>query len=125
MNLLLTELGQALAARTHAVLVLDRAGWHLNEALQIPGNVTLVHLPSHAPEFNPVKKVWQYLRDRWLRHLVLPDYRAVLDAACQTLEQRNRACAESSASWASVRPFPFSSKVSVAWSTGAMTVPGW
>jgi hypothetical protein len=82
MNLMLIELGQALPARTHAVLVLDRAGWHLSEALQVPSNVTLVHLPSHAPELNPVEKVWQYLRDRWLSHLVLPDYRAVLDAAC-------------------------------------------
>ena len=82
MNLLLAELGQALPVRSHAVLVLDRAGWHISDALQIPGNVTLVHLPSHAPELNPVEKVWQYLRDRWLSHLVLPDYRAVLDAAC-------------------------------------------
>ena len=43
----------------------------------------LVHLPSHAPELNPVEKVWQYLRDRWLSHLVLPDYRAVLDGVCR------------------------------------------
>jgi hypothetical protein len=82
MNLLLAELSQALPARTHAVLVLDRAGWHISDALQIPSNVTLVHLPSHAPELNPVEKVWQYLRDRWLSHLVLVNYRAVLDAAC-------------------------------------------
>jgi hypothetical protein len=59
MNLLLAELGQALPARAHAVLVLDRAGWHVSEALQIPGNITLVHLPSHAPELNSVEKVWQ------------------------------------------------------------------
>ncbi len=45
--------------------------------------MTLVHLPSHAPELNPVEKVWQYLRDRWLSHLVLPDYRAVLDGVCR------------------------------------------
>jgi len=57
MNLMLAELGQALPAQTHAVLVLDRAGWHLSDALQIPSNMTLVHLPSHAPELNPVAKV--------------------------------------------------------------------
>ena len=83
MNLMLAELSQALPAQTHAVLVLDRAGWHLSDALQILSNMTLVHLPSHAPELNPVEKVWQYLRDRWLSHLVLPDYRAVLDGVCR------------------------------------------
>ena len=83
MNLLLVELARVLPAKTHAVLVLDRAGWHVSDGLQIPGNLTLVHLPSHAPELNPVEKIWQYLRDRWLSHLVLPDYQAVLDAACR------------------------------------------
>jgi hypothetical protein len=91
MNLLLAELAQALPARTHAVLVLDRAGWHLSDGLQIPSSITLAHLPSHAPELNPVEKVWQYLRDRWLSLLVLPDYRAVLDAACHAW---NALCAE-------------------------------
>lgn len=82
MNLLLAELAATLPAKAHAVLVLDRAGWHVSGALEIPSNLTLVHLPSHAPELNPVEKVWQYLRDRWLSHRVLPGYQAVLDAAC-------------------------------------------
>jgi DDE superfamily endonuclease len=82
MNLMLAELAGAVPKETHAVLVLDRAGWHISADLQIPANLTLVHLPSHAPELNPVEKVWQYLRDRWLSHRVLPDYAAILDAAC-------------------------------------------
>jgi hypothetical protein len=91
MNLLLAELAAALPPQTHAVLVLDQAGWHVSGALQVPANLTLVHLPSHAPELNPVEKVWQYLRDRWLSHRVLPGSRAVLDAACQAW---NALCAE-------------------------------
>jgi len=91
MNLMLAELAGAVPAETHAVLVLDRAGWHISDALQIPANLTLVHLPSHAPELNPVEKVWQYLRDRWLSHRVLPDYAAILEAACAAW---NGLCAE-------------------------------
>ena len=83
MSLFLAELARALPARTHAALVLDRAGWHVSADLQVPPNLTLVHLPSYSPELNPVEKVWQHLRDRWLSHRVLAGYAAVLDAACQ------------------------------------------
>jgi hypothetical protein len=83
MNLLLAELARALPAEAHAVLVLDRAGWHVAGDLTVPANLTLVHLPPKSPELNPVEKVWQHLRDRWLSHRVLPDYAAILDAACQ------------------------------------------
>jgi hypothetical protein len=82
MNLFLAELARAVPAGTHAVLALDRAGWHVSADLTIPANLTLVHLPPRSPELNPVERVWQYLRDRWLSHRVLPDYAAVLDAAC-------------------------------------------
>jgi hypothetical protein len=84
MGLFLAELAHALPARTHAVLALDRAGWHVSADLQVPPNLTLVHLPSYSPELNPVEKVWQHLRDRWLSHRVLAGgHAAVLDAACQ------------------------------------------
>ncbi len=82
MNLMLAELAGGLPAGTHAVLALDRAGWHVSAGLRVPANLTLAHLPPHAPELNPVEKVWQHLRDRWLSHRVLPDYAAILDAAC-------------------------------------------
>jgi hypothetical protein len=83
MGLFLAELARALPARTHAVLVLDRAGWHVSADLEVPPDLTLVHLPSYGPELNPVEKVWQHLRDRWLSHRVLAGHAAVLDAACQ------------------------------------------
>ena len=83
MNLFLAELGRVVPTGTHAVLVLDRAGWHVSGQLVVPANLTLVHLPSHAPELNPVEKVWQFLRDRHLSHRVLAGYDAVVDAACQ------------------------------------------
>jgi hypothetical protein len=83
MNLFLAERARAIPTGTHAVLVLDRAGWHVSGDLAVPPNLTLVHLPSHSPELNPVERVWLYLRERWLSHRVLAGgYAAVLDAAC-------------------------------------------
>jgi hypothetical protein len=82
MSLMLAELASVLPAEVHAVLVLDRAGWHISDDLAVPANLTLVHLPPKSPELNPIEKVWQFLRDRQLSHRVLADYDAILDAAC-------------------------------------------
>jgi len=82
MTLFLAELARVVPAGTHAVLVLDRAGWHVSGDLVVPANLTLVHLPPYSPELNPVERVWLYLRERWLSHRVLAGYDAVLDAAC-------------------------------------------
>jgi hypothetical protein len=73
MSLFLAEVAQAIPAGTHAVLILDRAGWHISAGLQVPWNLTLVHLPPHSPELNPVETVWLYLRERWLSHRVLAE----------------------------------------------------
>ena len=83
MNLFLAELARAVPTQTHAVLVLDHAGRQVSAQLVVPANLTLIHLPSHSPELNPVEKVWQFLRDRHLSHRVLAGYSAVLDAACK------------------------------------------
>ena len=83
MRLFLAELSRTLPPATHAVLVLDGAGWHVGEHLTVPPNLTLVHPPPYSPELNPVERVWEYLRDRWLSHRVLAGgYAAVVDAAC-------------------------------------------
>src|SRR3954468_6566976 len=83
MQVFLAELSRAVPAGTHAALVLDGAGWHVSEDLTVPANLTLIHPPPYSPELNPVERVWEYLRDRWLSHRVLAGgYQAVVDAAC-------------------------------------------
>jgi hypothetical protein len=71
------------AADEHAVLVLDRAGWHRARKLAVPSNVTLVWLPPYSPQLTPVERVWLYLRERHLSHRLLDAYDAVVDALCQ------------------------------------------
>src|SRR5215217_5980583 len=83
MGVFLAELSRAVPAGTQAVLVLDGAGWHVSEDLAVPADPTLVHPPPYSPELNPVERVWEHLRDRWLSHRVLAGgYEAVVDAAC-------------------------------------------
>src|SRR3712207_5972239 len=65
MDVFLAELARAVPAGTHAVLVLDGAGWHVGEHLTVPPNLTPVHPPPYSPGLDPVERVWESLRDRW------------------------------------------------------------
>jgi transposase len=82
MQLHLEEVSRVVRRGAHAVLLLDRAGWHTSRRLAVPKNITLVFLPSRAPELNPVENVWQYLRQNWLSNRVFDTYDTILEAAC-------------------------------------------
>ena len=78
----LEEIARTVARGAHAVLLLDRAGWHTSGALAVPKNITLILLPSRAPELNPVETIWPYLRQTWLANRVFDTYDDIIDAAC-------------------------------------------
>jgi transposase len=40
------------------VLVLDRAGWHKTQRLQVPDHVHLLFLPPYSPELQPAEHLW-------------------------------------------------------------------
>ena len=50
--------------------------------MPIPANISLLKLPSYAPELNPIENVWEYLRGNKLSHRVWDSYDAIL-AACK------------------------------------------
>jgi transposase len=81
MAVFLAAFAQQLAPGAHAVLLLDRAGWHLTPKLVVPDTITLLPLPACSPKLNPVERVWLYLRERFLSHRLHRNYAAVLDAA--------------------------------------------
>jgi transposase len=78
----LREISTHVARGAHAVLLLDRAGWHTTKRLDVPRNITLIFLPSRSPELNPVEQIWQYIRANWLSNRVFETYDEIIDAAC-------------------------------------------
>ena len=46
----------------HLLMFLDRAGWHLAQALVLPENLTLDWLPPYSPQCNPQELVWREIR---------------------------------------------------------------
>ncbi len=71
-----------LAEISHAVLILDGTGWHGAADLVVPDNVTLLTLPSRAPELNPVGNAWQFMRENWLGDRIFDSYEDILDQCC-------------------------------------------
>ena len=83
MQMHVDEIARHVAPGAHAVLVMDRAGWHVTANLVMPGNITPILLPSRSPELNPVENVWQFIRQNWLSNRVFEDYEAIIDAICE------------------------------------------
>ena len=82
MQLHIEEIARNVAKRAHAVLLLDRAGWHIAGDLRWPKNITPILLPSRSPELNPVENVWQFLRANFLSNRVFETYDDIINAAC-------------------------------------------
>lgn len=90
MQLHIDEISRFVARGAHGVVLLDRAGWHTTEKLNIPKNLTLIFLPSRSPELNPVENIWQYLRDNWLSTTVFESYEDIIEAACKAWQNLQR-----------------------------------
>ncbi len=83
MNAHLAEVSTAVDANTHAVVLLDQAGWHTSKKLVVPDNITLMPLPPRAPELNPVENIWQFMRDNWLSNRVFTSYENIVAICCE------------------------------------------
>ena len=64
------------------LLLLDNAGWHVSEKLQVPEGIELVFLPPYTPELQPAEHLWS-LADE-----------AVANRSFATLEELDQALAE-------------------------------
>lgn len=100
------EISRHVAPGAHAVLLMDRAGWHTTAKLDMPKNITPIFLPSRAPELNPVENVWQYMRANWLSNRVFDSYDEIIGAACEAwrklLDQPNTISSIGMRDWAHV-----------------------
>lgn len=83
----LNGIAVAVEAGKHAVLVTDRAAWHMTKKLVCPGNLSIVPLPAYSPELNPVEQIWQRLRNSHWANRCFNHYDDIVDACCQAWTQ--------------------------------------
>jgi hypothetical protein len=68
MQTFLDQLSSQVSPGAHAMLVIDRAGWHCANDLVRPENITAVFLPPYSPELNAIERLWLYLKKRLPSH---------------------------------------------------------
>jgi transposase len=73
----------AVTSGKHAVLVVDRAAWHVTEKLLIPNNLSILPLPPYSPELNPVEQIWQQLRQSDWANRCFKNYDEIINVCCQ------------------------------------------
>ncbi len=83
MQMHLDEISRNVARKAHAVVLMDRAGWHTTGKLNVPRNLTVILLPSRSHELNPVENIWQYRRANWLSNRIFENYEAIVNARCE------------------------------------------
>ncbi len=82
MNEHLAEIGSQVGAGKHAVVLMDKAGWHISENLIIPNNISILHLPPASPELNAEERPWNWLKQRHLANRVFASIEDIIDVAC-------------------------------------------
>ena len=76
------EIAKHVAPGSHAVMLLDNAGWHRTAKLRWPANLSPLFIPPACPELNAAENVWQYMRQTYLSNRVFETYTGIVDAAC-------------------------------------------
>ena len=79
----LDEIARCTAPASHAIVILDQAGWHTTGKLRLPQNLSLLPLPPKSPELNPTENIWQFLRQTNLSNRIFDGYDAIVTAASQ------------------------------------------
>lgn len=67
----------------HAVIVLDRAGWHTTKKLAMFPNLSLLPLPAASPELNPCEQIWKQLRRTHLSNRCFKNDEDLLEACSE------------------------------------------
>ncbi len=86
MQLFLDEVA-ARYPQENILMVLDGAGWHKNQTIQLPQNLRLIFLPPYSPELNPQEHVWDELREKYFHNRVFDSIDSLENQLCEALKQ--------------------------------------
>ena len=80
MQVHLEEISRHVSESKHAVVVLDKAGWHTSKNLKTPSNISLLSLPPYSPELNPQEQVGRQLKHNDLANRTFKNYAEIIKA---------------------------------------------
>lgn len=72
-------ISDATPAGRYAVVIVDRASWHMGDIDFDFKNLSIIPLPPYSPELNPIEQVWQWMRDRELSNRTFSGYNDIVE----------------------------------------------
>lgn len=72
------------------VVVCDGAAWHKSSKLEVPENMTILHIPPYTPEMNPIEQIWRELRTQGFRNEVFATLEKVVNRLCETIRHLSK-----------------------------------
>jgi len=80
-SLALAELARGLGVgpTKHLILILDQAGWHTSDRVEVPDGIHLLFQPSYSPEVQPAERLWE-LTDEALANCCFTTIEELVDA---------------------------------------------
>lgn len=89
MNAVLKAFAKAVGASAtrRILLVLDGAGWHRSQKLEIPEGIHLEILPPYSPELQPAERLWSLVDEPLVNQSFesIEQVETILASRCQTL----------------------------------------
>lgn len=90
-NLALKCFAKAVGASKEKIilLVIDRAGWHMSEQVELPAGIYLEPLPPYSPELQPAERLWALADEPLVNKSFssLDELEEILCKRCQILSQ--------------------------------------
>jgi transposase len=72
------------------IIILDKAGWHISQSLQISNNIKLLHLNPYSPELNPVELLWREIRRKYFHNNIFANLDEVENTLSNALANYHR-----------------------------------
>lgn len=69
------------------LMLVDQAGWHTAQKVELPENIRLIELPPRSPALNPSEYIWEELREKHFANKAFRDLDEVEDNLCQGLNE--------------------------------------
>ncbi len=86
MNLFLESLSRQFPD-DYILLVCDGARWHDSNAMIVPNNIEILHIPPYTPEMNPIEQIWEEIREKGFRNECFSSLDQVIDRLCITIQK--------------------------------------
>lgn len=66
MQIFIDGFSKNLSKNEHAIIILDGSKAHKNHIIDMPNNISFIYLPPYSPKLNPIERLWNWIKSKYL-----------------------------------------------------------